>query len=157
MFVRRDYDEGVRKVSDIIRRVKPDFIITHGEHEYMVDHSITSTIVFDATMAATVNHYPSDYPEFDRYTPIYYMENTFMVNSFPEEFVDITDTIDTKIEMYKRHKSQIEWLKVHDNFDMVETVRNFARTRGLQCDTGYVEGFTMCKQIHHIATKRYLP
>ena len=157
MFVRRDYDEGVRKVSDIIRRVKPDFIITHGEHEYMVDHSITSTIVFDATMAATVNHYPSDYPEFDRYTPIYYMENTFMVNSFPEEFVDITDTIDTKIEMYKHHKSQIEWLKVHDNFDMVETVRNFARTRGLQCDTGYVEGFTMCKQIHHIATKRYLP
>lgn len=157
MFVRRDYDEGVRKVSDIIRRVKPDFIITHGEHEYMVDHSITSTIVFDATMAATVNHYPSDYPEYDRYTPIYYMENTFMVNCFPEEFVDISEEIEKKIEMYSCHKSQIEWLKVHDNFDMVETVRNFARTRGLQCDTGYVEGFTMCKQIHHIATKRYLP
>lgn len=157
MFVRRDYDEGVRKVSDMIRKYKPDFIITHGEHEYMVDHSITSTIVFDATMAATVNHYPSDYPEYDRYTPIYYMENTSMVNSFPEEFVDITDTIDTKIEMYSKHKSQIEWLRVHDNFDMVESVRNFARTRGLQCDTGYVEGFTMCKQVHHIATKRYLP
>ena len=157
MYVRRDYDEGVRKVSDIIRMTKPDFIITHGEHEYMVDHSITSTIVFDATMAATVYHYPSDYPAFEKYTPIYYMENTFMVNSFPEEFVDITDTIDTKIEMYSHHKSQIEWLKVHDNFDMVETVRCFARTRGLQCDTGYVEGFTMCKQIHHIPTKRYLP
>ncbi len=157
MFVRRDYDEGVRKVSDIIRRVKPDFIITHGEHEYMVDHSITSTIVFDATMAATVKHYPSDYPEFNKYTPIFYMENTFMVNSFPEIFVDITDEIDMKIKMYSHHKSQIEWLKVHDNFDMVETVRNFARTRGLQCDTGYVEGFTFCKQIHHIPTKRFLP
>lgn len=157
MFVRRDYDEGVRKVSDIIRRTKPDFIITHGEHEYMVDHSITSTIVFDATMAATVNHYPSDYPEYNKYTPIYYMENTFMVNSFPEEFVDITEEIDTKIAMYSEHKSQVEWLKVHDNFDMVETIRCFARTRGLQCDTGYVEGFTMCKQIHHLPTKRYLP
>jgi len=157
MFVRKDYDIGVRRVSDIIRMTRPDFIITHGEHEYMVDHSITSTIVFDATMAATVNHYPSDYPEFDKYTPIYYMENTFMVNSFPEEFVDITDEIDTKIKMYSEHKSQIEWLRVHDNFDMVETVRCFARTRGLQCDTGYVEGFTMCKQIHHLPTKRYLP
>lgn len=80
-----------------------------------------------------------------------------MVNSFPEEFVDISEEIDTKIEMYSKHKSQIEWLKVHDNFDMAETVRSFARTRGLQCDTGYVEGFTMCKQIHHIPTRRFLP
>ena len=157
MFVRHDYDEGVRKVSDVIRRVKPDFIITHGEHEYMVDHSITSTIVFDATMAATVNHYPSDYPEYDKFTPIFYMENTFMINSFPEIFVDITDEIDMKIKMYSHHKSQIEWLKVHDNYDMIETVRCFARTRGLQCDTGYVEGFTLCKQAHHLPTKRYLP
>ena len=80
-----------------------------------------------------------------------------MVNSFPEEFVDITDEIDMKIKMYLHHKSQIDWLKVHDNFDKVESIKSFARTRGLQCDTGYVEGFTMCKQIHHIATKRFLP
>lgn len=157
MFVRKDYDLGVKLVSDVIRRYKPDFIITHGEHEYMIDHSITSTIVFDASMAATVNHYPSDYPEYNKFTPIYYMENTFMVNSFPEEFVDITEEIDTKIEMYEKHKSQIEWLKEHDNFDMIKAIRCFARTRGLQCDTGYVEGFTICKQIHHVPTKRYLP
>ena len=131
MFVRRDYDEGVRKVSDIIRKVKPDFIITHGEHEYMVDHSITSTIVFDASMAATIKHYPSDYPEFDKTTPIFYMENTSMVNSFPEIFVDITDEIDIKIKMYSYHKSQIEWLKYHDNSDIAESIRNFARTRVL--------------------------
>lgn len=157
MFIRRDYDTGVRLVSDMIRKYKPDFIITHGEHEYMVDHSITSTIVFDASMAATVKHYSSNYPEFNKFTPIYCMENTFMVNSFPEEFVDITEEIDTKIAMYSKHRSQIEWLKEHDGFDMIETVRCFARTRGLQCDTGYVEGFTLCKQIHHLPTKRYLP
>ncbi len=156
-FVRRDYDEGVRKVSDIIRKVKPDFIITHGEHEYMEDHSVTSRIVFDATMAATVYHYPSEYPAFEKYTPIFYMENTMMINSFPEIFVDITDTIDTKIKMYSHHKSQIEWLKVHDDYDMIEAVKSFNRTRGLQCDTGYVEGFTICKQAHHLPTKRYLP
>ena len=157
MFVRRDYDEGVRRVSDIIRMTKPDFIITHGPDEYMVDHSITHTIVFDATMAATVYHYPSEYPAFEKYTPIFMMENTSMINSFPEIFVDITDTIDTKIEMYKHHKSQIEWLLVHDNYDMVDTIKTYNHTRGLQCDTGYVEGFTMCKQAHHLATKRYRP
>ncbi len=157
MFVRRDYDEGVRRVSDLIRKVKPDFIITQGEHDYMVDHSITSTIVFDATMAATVAHYPSDYPPVDGYTPIFYMENLNSVNDFPSVFVDISDTIDTKIEMYSQHKSQVEWLKVHDNFDMCVSIRIFNRARGLQCDTGYVEGFTFCKQAHHLPLKRYLP
>lgn len=157
MFVRRDYDEGVRKVSDIIRQVKPDFIITHGEHEYMVDHSITSKIVFDATMAATVGHYPSDYPEYEKFTPIFYMENTNMINSFPEIFVDISDTIEKKIEMYLCHKSQVEWLKAHDNHDVCDSIRTYAHARGLQCDTMYVEGFTFCKQAHHIPLKRYLP
>lgn len=157
MFVRRDYDKGVRMVSDVIRKVKPDFIITHGKDEYMVDHSITSTIVFDATMAATVKLFPSDYPEYDKFTPIYYMENTMLVNSFPDEFVDIGDTIDTKLEMFACHKSQIEWLKVHDDYDILAAVKNFARTRGYQCDTKYVEGFCLCKQAHHLPLKRYLP
>ena len=157
MFVRRDYDEGVRKVSDLIRTVQPDFIITHGEHEYMVDHSITSTIVFDATMAATVSHYPSEYPVFEKYPPIFYMENTSLINSFPEIFVDISDTIDIKVQMYSQHKSQVEWLKVHDDYDVCESIKSYARTRGLQCDTGYVEGFTFCKQAHHLPLKRYLP
>lgn len=160
MFVRRDYDEGVRKVSDIIRLTKPDFIITHGPDEYMVDHSITYKIVFDATMAATVYHYPTDHPEypvFEKFTPIFLMENTNMINSFPEIFVDITDEIDTKVAMYECHKSQIEWLLVHDNYDTSASIRSYARTRGLQCDTGYVEGFTFCKHAHHLPLKRYLP
>lgn len=157
MFVRRDYDEGVRRVSDVIRQTKPDFIITHGPDEYMVDHSITYTIVFDATMAATVNHYPSDYPEYNKFTPIFLMENSNLINSFPEIFVDITAEIDTKVKMYECHKSQIEWLRVHDNVDLSESIRAYSRARGLQCDTGYVEGFTICKQAHHLPLKRYLP
>lgn len=157
LFIRASYDEAVKKVTDVIRKVKPDFIITHGPDEYMVDHSIIYKIVFDATMAATVYHYPTEHEVFERYTPIFIMEKTSLINSFPDIFVDITDTIDTKIKMYECHKSQIEWLKVHDNYDLAEIVRNYNKTRGYQCDTGYVEGFTFCKQAHHLPLKRYLP
>ncbi len=160
MFLRANYDLLVKRVSDVIRKCRPDFIITHGADEYMVDHSITHTIAFDATMAATVSHYPTDHPEypvFDKFTPIFTAENTHAVNSFPEIFVDITDTIDTKVKMYECHKSQIEWLKVHDNIDTSENIKVFARARGLQCDTGYVEGFNVLKQAHHLPLKRYLP
>ena len=160
MFVRRDYDEGVKRVSDVIRQTNPDFIITHGPNEYMVDHSITHTIVFDATMAATVYHYPTahpDYPVYQGFCPIFLMENSNLINSFPEIFVDITDEIETKIQMYENHKSQIEWLRVHDNVDLSESIRAYSRCRGLQCGTGYVEGFTICKQAGHLPLKRYLP
>lgn len=160
MFLRQNYDLLVKRVSDVIRKVQPDFIITHGPDEYMVDHSITNKIVFDATMAATVYHYPTDHPEypvFEKFTPIFMMENTSLVNSFPEIFVDITDEIETKVKMYECHESQIEWLKVHDDSDTSEAIKSFARTRGLQCDTGYVEGFTVLKQSHHLPLKRYLP
>ncbi len=160
MFLRQNYDLLVKRVSDVIRKVKPDFIITHGPNEYMIDHSITNTIVFDATMAATVYHYPTDHPEypvFNKFTPIFMMENTSLVNSFPEIFVDITDEIETKVKMYECHKSQIEWLKVHDDKDTSEGIRVFARARGEQCNTGYVEGFTVLKQAHHLPLKRYLP
>ncbi len=160
MFLRQNYDLLVKRVSDVIRKTRPDFIITHGPDEYMVDHSITNTIVFDATMAATVFHYPTDHPEypvFDKFTPIFMMENSFQVNSFPEIFVDITDTIETKVAMYEKHKSQIEWLRVHDNKDLAEEMRICSRARGAQCNTGYVEGFTVLKQVHHLPLKRYLP
>jgi LmbE family N-acetylglucosaminyl deacetylase len=160
MFLRQNYDLLVKRLSDVIRKVRPDFIITHGPDEYMVDHSITNTITFDATMAATVDHYPTDHPEypvFEKFTPIFQMENTSLVNSFPEIFVDISDTVDTKVEMFKQHKSQHDWLQAHDGKDVVEDMLACARLRGVQCNTRYVEGFTILKQSHHLPLKRYLP
>ena len=160
MFLRQNYDLLVKRVSDVIRKVQPDFIITHGPDEYMVDHSITNTIVFDASMAATVYHYPTDHPEypvFTKFTPIFYMEHKGICCPPAEILVDITDTIDTKVEMYLQHKSQIEWLAVHDNADLAESIRAHGRSLGLKCGTGYVEGFTFCKHTGHIPLKRYLP
>ena len=160
MFLRQNYDLLVKRLSDVIRKVRPDFIITHGPYEYMVDHSITNTIAFDATMAATVDHYPTDHPEypvFDKFTPIFMMENTSLVNSFPEIFVDISDTVDTKVEMFLQHKSQHEWLMAHDGKDVTADMLAYSRMRGAQCGTQHVEGFTVLKQSHHLPLKRYLP
>ncbi len=160
MFLRQNYDLLVKRLSDVIRKVRPDFIITHSPDEYMVDHSITNTIAFDATMAATVDHYPTDHPEypvFEKFTPIFQMENTSLINSFPEIFVDISDTVDTKVAMYLEHKSQVEWLMAHDGRDLVEDMLASSRLRGAQCNTRHVEGFTILKQSHHLPLKRYLP
>ena len=44
--------ESRDKVVNIIRKVNPDFIITHDPEDYMPDHNAVSKLVFDASFAA---------------------------------------------------------------------------------------------------------
>ena len=41
----------VIKMIDVVRRVKPDIIITHGPEDYMKDHVEVSRLVFDASFS----------------------------------------------------------------------------------------------------------
>jgi LmbE family N-acetylglucosaminyl deacetylase len=157
LFVRSDNMETRDKIVDIIRYTKPDIIITHNPSDYMDDHEETSRLVYEASMAATVNHHHTRYEFYPKLTPIYYMEPLCGVNSLPQEYVDITDFIDIKLKMMACHESQVKWLMDHDNLDFLDLARTMAKFRGYQCDTGYAEGFTYCKAYHKLSTKRLLP
>ena len=145
------------KVVDVIRKVQPDFIITHAPNDYMPDHVAVSKLVFDASFAASVPHYETGVPGDAKVTPIYYMDNLAGVNTIPTEYVDITDTIDLKLEMLECHISQMKWMRDHDNIDFAEFVKTCARYRGLQSGVQYAEAFTQCLAWPKITTKRLLP
>ena len=52
------YDISQRdKVTELIRKVQPDFIITHSPTDYMPDHLAVSRLVVDASFAASVPQY----------------------------------------------------------------------------------------------------
>lgn len=157
LFVRSE-DMALReKLVDVIRYSKPDIIITHPFEDYMDDHDETGKLAYEASMAATVNHFKSRNEFYPVLTPIYFMEPIWGVHSLPEEYVDITDFIGTKIEMLSQHQSQIKWLFDHDKIDVVENARIMSRFRGIQCGTGFAEGFTSMKKFHKLSTKRMLP
>lgn len=145
------------KVVDVIRRVKPDFIITHAPNDYMPDHVAVSKLVFDASFAASVEHYETGVAGAADLTPIYYMDTTAGVNFIPTEYVDITEEIDLKLEMLECHVSQMKWMRDHDNIDFAEFVKTCSRYRGLQCGVGYAEGFTQCLAWPKIKPARLLP
>ena len=145
------------KVVDLIRRVQPDFIITHAPTDYMPDHTAVSKLVFDATFAASCVNYKTSVPGNAEVTPIYYMDNLAGMNFNPTEYVDITDEIELKIEMLECHVSQLKWMRDHDHIDFAEFVRTCSRFRGLQCGVGYAEGFRTCHQHGRQITKRLLP
>lgn len=145
------------KVVDVIRSVQPDFIITHPPTDYMPDHVAVSRLVFDATFAASVGHYKTSVSQTAAVTPIYYMDNLAGVNSIPTEYVDITNEIETKIEMLECHVSQMKWMRDHDNLDFADFVRTSAKYRGYQCGVPYAEAFTSCLAWPKIKPMRLLP
>lgn len=143
------------KVMELIRKVQPDFIITHSPTDYMPDHLAVSKLVFDASFAASVPQYGvgSKAPV----VPIFYMDNLAGMNFNPTEYVDITDEIELKINMLECHESQLKWMRDHDNIDFAEFVRVCSRFRGLQCGVGYAEGFTQELVWPKVVARRLLP
>ena len=149
--------EARDKVVDVIRKVNPDFIITHDPNDYMPDHTATSRLVFDASFAATVPHYQSGVDTPARLVPIYYMDNLAGVNFIPTEFVDVSEQIDQKLAMLECHESQVVWMRDHDNIDFPDMVKTCCRYRGYQCGAEYAEAFRMCQAYLKGTTKRLLP
>lgn len=152
-----DNKEARDKVVDVIKRVDPDFIITHAPNDYMPDHVATSKLVFDACFAATLPNYHTPTEGRARMVPIYYMDTLAGVNFNPTEYVDVTPYIDKKLEMLNCHESQIVWMRDHDHIDFPDMVKTCCRYRGFQCGADYAEGFTQCQVYLKGTTKRYLP
>jgi N-acetylglucosamine malate deacetylase 1 len=149
--------EQVLKCVDLIRQSEPDVIITHSPEDYMPDHTVSARIVFDASFVATLPHVKTEYKHFDRVTPIYYMDTLAGINFKPSEYVDITDTFETKKKMLSCHRSQLDWLKEHDKVDILDFIRKTAEFRGLQCGAVFAEAFSRVEKWGRNPSKRLLP
>lgn len=145
------------KMTDMIRYVRPDVIITHNPHDYMPDHLAVSQLVFAASFTATVPYYSTPNTVHGVMAPIYYMDTLAGIGFHPDEYVDISDTFELKLEMLNKHESQMKWMREHDGIDFEDFVRTVSKFRGLQCGSAYAEGFIPCRVWPKIVTKRLLP
>jgi LmbE family N-acetylglucosaminyl deacetylase len=132
-------------------------IITHPQEDYMKDHVEVGRLVFDASFSASVPHYLTPTPGVARITPLFYMETVAGVNFIPTEYVDISATVEAKIQALNCHESQIKWMYDHDGIDFLDFVRTGAKFRGQQCSTAYAEGFRQCLTWPRLAARRLLP
>ncbi len=154
--------QTVRQMTELVRRVQPDVVITHPPEDYMKDHVEVSKLVFDASFSASVPHFPPETlgepgPRVAKITPLYYMDTVAGVNFLPSEYVDISALIEIKLRALDCHQSQIKWLADHDGIDFLDFVRTASKFRGLQCGVAYAEGFRPCLTWPRLTTKRLLP
>lgn len=151
------YDHGiVYALTEVIRTVQPDVILTHSPNDYMKDHVETSKLVFDASFSATIPHYTT-VAHIGNFAPIFYMDTLAGVDFQPEQYVDITDEVELKLRALDCHESQVKWMRDHDGIDFLDMVRTCSKYRGYQCGVPYAEGFIVCKAYPRMPPKPLLP
>lgn len=149
--------DTVRAMVEIVRRAKPDVIITHDEDDYMKDHAEVGKLVFDASFSATIPHYETESRHIDNFVPIFAMDTLAGVDFQPEYYVNITDEVEFKLKALDCHESQIKWMRDHDGIDFLDMVRTCSKYRGYQCGVAYAEGFKIKKVYPRMTTRRLLP
>jgi LmbE family N-acetylglucosaminyl deacetylase len=142
---------------DVIRRARPDVLITHHPSDYMPDHVEAGKLFEEASFVATLPLYSTSEPVHSTVPAVYYMDTLAGLGFLPTEYVDIGDVIDTKLASLSAHASQVDWLKDHDGVDVVEQTRIVSAFRGFQCGAPYAEGFVPSLRWLRPRTHRILP
>jgi len=140
-----------QRVTELLRRVQPEIVITASPQDYMSDHENTSALVRDACFFAPTPNYDTGAedpaPPMKSIPYLYYTDpiegKDFLGNPVPVHFiVDISEAIDIKERMLKCHASQREWLLKHHGVDeYIESMKRWSAHRGKEIGTAYGEAF----------------
>ncbi|HTM49622.1 MAG TPA: PIG-L family deacetylase [Bryobacteraceae bacterium] len=148
-------DASRRRIVEILRRKKPDLVLTSSPIDYMADHEATSALVRDACFAAPARNYNTR--DVQAAAPLksiphlYFMDAVGGVDRegcpiLPDFYVDVKAVFGKKVEMLARHKSQREWLKKHHDIDdYLEMMESWTREVGRRAGLELAEGFRRYK------------
>jgi N-acetylglucosamine malate deacetylase 1 len=143
-------EKPLKKVTHLLRVVRPHVVLTHSPADYMVDHEMTSTIARAAAFAAPAPNFMDGrgYPRALEHIPhLYYCDpiegKDPLGRDIPPSFcIDISKVIDTKAGMLAAHASQREWLQKHHGMDQyLQAMKDWGKHRGQQCGVAFAEGF----------------
>jgi N-acetylglucosamine malate deacetylase 1 len=114
----------IRRITALVRQVKPDIVLTQSLEDYMEDHMNTARVASTATFLRNVPSYRSipDAPAVFEDAMLYHATPHILSDMMrrpivPEIYVDITAVMDAKERMLACHASQKEWLDKTQGLD----------------------------------------
>lgn len=159
-------NDGRRRVTELLRKTRPDIVLTAPPVDYMSDHEMTSRLVRDACFAAPVPNYTTQ--QWDPAEPLpriphlYFVDPIEGVDHFgrpvaPEFVIDISPTFELKLQMLACHDSQRSWLRAQHGIDeYLDNCRRWSAARGREIGADYGEAFTQYKGHPYPADNRLL-
>jgi len=127
---RETYQECVK----FIRKYRPDVIFTHWKEDKHRDHRAVWEITDEVRWKASENVL-ADFGT-PWYTPELYYYEVLELFTHPSLLIDITDTLDKKLEAMKTQTSQFPVLP-----GIVDYIEGLAKVRGYLRGTKYAEAF----------------
>jgi N-acetylglucosamine malate deacetylase 1 len=128
-------DEAVRSyVADVIRTVKPSYIITHWSHGIHKDHINTSLIVQDAVLLASLEGVVTAHPPHRGVRGVYYADNWEDAEGFqPYVYVGVANEMAQWRDAVTRYEfvgGAISSFKYLDYYTALATVRGAVSGKG---------------------------
>lgn len=144
-------DESRRRVVEVLRRARPDVVLTAPPVDYLCDHEITSRLVRDACFIAPIPNYATRQwepaPPLPRIPHLYYVDSLEGSdrdgNPIPAGFhVDVSAVFETKRQMLACHASQRNWLlQQHGIDEYLDSQATWSRHRGGEVGVEHAEAF----------------
>jgi len=132
-------EESIRAAVEVMRRARPDVVITHSPADYMIDHEQASAIARTACFGAPIRNVATlaaePAPVLDHIPHLYYADPLEgldpLGNSItPGFWIDISDAMDRKEQLLACHASQREWLLKHHAWTSTASMREWGEARG---------------------------
>jgi len=137
-----------RAVTELLRRSRPEIVITAAPADYHPDHEATSLLVRDACFAASAPGYRTDQVlPLPAIPHLYFMDpigarDRDGVPARIDFGVDIGARMETKRRMLSAHQSQRSWLlKQHGIADFTAAMEAQSARRGRDLGVAFAEGF----------------
>jgi LmbE family N-acetylglucosaminyl deacetylase len=149
-------DDGARRrVTELLRRVQPELVLTASPVDYMADHEAASSLVRDCCFIAPCPNYRTGAqnaaPALEAIPHLYFMDplgglDRDGVVVVPDFIVDVESSFLRKQRMLAQHRSQREWLAKHHGVDNYLTqMEAWTRQRGSLASLEFGEGFRRYK------------
>jgi N-acetylglucosamine malate deacetylase 1 len=145
-------NDSRRRVTEVIRKSRPDIVITAPPVDYMSDHEMTSRLVRDACFNASCPNYVTH--QWDPARPTAKIPHLYYVDAIQgidysghplstDFIVDVTATFEQKLKMLACHESQRAWLRRQHGLDeYLDGCRRWSAERGKEIGVQYGEAFT---------------
>ena len=127
----------IEAIEDIVKEFKPSIVVIPYQYSYSQDHRAVAEASISAfrPIPQNLHHQPQIILEVEE-------PSAWPIVSNPNFYIDISQFMDQKIELYKCHKSQVtKDISVRSPENLIA----LARHRGAEIGVKYAEAFTLLK------------